>query len=174
MENFHQVQPCSTSILDKRSSSRQVIGDQSHPVMTRQRLHTDFEYACMLYRQYQLTPKESFKEAMEINSWIGSMARIVESIERSLKFGNCSRPEGKNIIALICLWKNNFFLGLQFFNLPQCILISSVSIHNWNVKKTLVSDERVAHETPMEMKRLDWMLDLRKAFPTDQTRLIVV
>ncbi|GJZ79365.1 hypothetical protein Tco_0644202 [Tanacetum coccineum] len=42
VHNFHQVQP-STHIWTKDHSLDQVIGDPSKPVMTRQRLHTDFE-----------------------------------------------------------------------------------------------------------------------------------
>ncbi|GKD46266.1 integrase, catalytic region, zinc finger, CCHC-type containing protein [Tanacetum coccineum] len=45
MQNFHQVQP-STHIWTKDHPLDQVIGDPSKPVMTRQRLHTDFE-VCM-------------------------------------------------------------------------------------------------------------------------------
>ncbi|GJX50826.1 retrovirus-related pol polyprotein from transposon TNT 1-94 [Tanacetum coccineum] len=42
VHNFHQVQP-STHIWTKDHPLDQVIGDPSKPVMTRQRLHTDFE-----------------------------------------------------------------------------------------------------------------------------------
>nr|GEU39262.1 hypothetical protein [Tanacetum cinerariifolium] len=46
MHKFHQVQP-STHIWTKAHPLKQVIGDPSDPVMTRQRLHTDSE-VCML------------------------------------------------------------------------------------------------------------------------------
>ncbi|GJU58845.1 retrovirus-related pol polyprotein from transposon TNT 1-94 [Tanacetum coccineum] len=42
MHEFYQVQP-STHIWTKAHSLEQVIGDPSKPVMTRQRLHTDYE-----------------------------------------------------------------------------------------------------------------------------------
>ncbi|GKC15234.1 retrovirus-related pol polyprotein from transposon TNT 1-94 [Tanacetum coccineum] len=45
VQNFHQVQP-STHIWTKDHPLDQVIGDPSKPVMTRKRLHTDFENKC--------------------------------------------------------------------------------------------------------------------------------
>ncbi|GKE89708.1 hypothetical protein Tco_1567183, partial [Tanacetum coccineum] len=42
VQNFHQVQP-STHIWIKDHPLDQVIGDPSKPIMTRQRLHTDFK-----------------------------------------------------------------------------------------------------------------------------------
>ncbi|GKB94287.1 retrovirus-related pol polyprotein from transposon TNT 1-94, partial [Tanacetum coccineum] len=79
MEIFHQVQP-STHIWTKDHPLNQVIGDPSKPVMTRQRLHTDYK-VCM----YALT---------------------VSTIEPKNIIEAMADHKGKNVIALKWLWKN--------------------------------------------------------------------
>ncbi|GJQ92962.1 retrovirus-related pol polyprotein from transposon TNT 1-94 [Tanacetum coccineum] len=79
MQNFHQVQP-STHIWTKDHPLDQVIGDPSKPVMTRQRLHTDSE-VCMYALTVNTIEPKNIKEAM-------------------------SDHQGKNIIALKWIWKN--------------------------------------------------------------------
>ncbi|GJU79424.1 retrovirus-related pol polyprotein from transposon TNT 1-94, partial [Tanacetum coccineum] len=79
VQNFYQVQP-STHIWTKDHPIDQVIGDRSKPVMTRQRLHTDFEI-CMYALTVSTIEPKNIKEAM-------------------------ADHKGKNIIALKWLWKN--------------------------------------------------------------------
>nr|GEV93420.1 hypothetical protein [Tanacetum cinerariifolium] len=79
VHNFHQVQP-STHSWTKDHPLDQVIGDPSKPVITRQRLHTDFEVCIYALTVSTIEPK-NIKEAM-------------------------ADHKGKNIIALKWLWKN--------------------------------------------------------------------
>ncbi|GKB10392.1 retrovirus-related pol polyprotein from transposon TNT 1-94 [Tanacetum coccineum] len=67
VHNFHQVQP-STHIWTKDHSLDQVIGDPSKPVMTRQRLHTDFE-VCMYALTVSTIKPKNIKEAMADHSY---------------------------------------------------------------------------------------------------------
>ncbi|GJR95535.1 hypothetical protein Tco_0267709 [Tanacetum coccineum] len=71
VQNFHQVQP-STHIWTKDHPLDQVIGDPSKPVMTRQRLHTDYE-VCMYALTVSTIKPKNIKEAMADHSWIESM-----------------------------------------------------------------------------------------------------
>ncbi|GKB91553.1 retrovirus-related pol polyprotein from transposon TNT 1-94, partial [Tanacetum coccineum] len=77
MHEFHQVQP-STHTWTKSHPLEQVICDPSKPVMTRQRLQTDFE-VCMYALTVSTIEPKNIKEAI---------------------------PDGKNIIAVKWLWKN--------------------------------------------------------------------
>ncbi|GKE01192.1 retrovirus-related pol polyprotein from transposon TNT 1-94 [Tanacetum coccineum] len=105
--NFDEF-PSSTTLdshLDKRSSSSQVIGDPSKPVMTRQRLHTDSE-VCMYALTVSTIEPKNIKEAMADHSWIESMQDELNQFERLQVWELVPRPGGKNVIALKWLWKN--------------------------------------------------------------------
>ncbi|GKB04322.1 retrovirus-related pol polyprotein from transposon TNT 1-94 [Tanacetum coccineum] len=104
VQNFHQVQP-STHIWTKDHPLDQVIGDPSKPVMTRQRLHTDFEVSIYALTVSTIEPK-NIKEAMKDHSWIKSMQDELNQFERLQVWELVPRPEGKNVIALKWLWKN--------------------------------------------------------------------
>ncbi|GKB73676.1 retrovirus-related pol polyprotein from transposon TNT 1-94 [Tanacetum coccineum] len=104
VHNFHQVQP-STHIWTKDHPLDQVIGDPSKPVMTRQRLHTDFE-VCMYALTVSTIELKNIKEAVADHSWIESMQDELNQFERLQVWELVPQPEGKNIIALKWLWKN--------------------------------------------------------------------
>ncbi|GKC54259.1 retrovirus-related pol polyprotein from transposon TNT 1-94 [Tanacetum coccineum] len=104
VQNFHQVQP-STHIWIKDHPLDQVIGDPSKPVMTRQRLHTDYEVYMYVLTVSTIEPK-NIKEAMADHSWIKSMQDKLNQFERLQVWELVPRPEGKNVIALKWLWKN--------------------------------------------------------------------
>ncbi|GKA93198.1 hypothetical protein Tco_0815184 [Tanacetum coccineum] len=104
VQNFHQVQP-STHIWIKDYPLDQVIGDPSKPVMTRQRLHTDFE-VCMYALTVSTIKTKNIKEAMADHSWIESMQDELNQFERLQVWELVPRPEGKNIIALKWISKN--------------------------------------------------------------------
>ncbi|GJS58380.1 hypothetical protein Tco_0653164 [Tanacetum coccineum] len=78
MHEFHQIQ-LSTHIWTKAHHLEQVIGDPSKPVMTRQRLHTDFK-ACMHALTVSTLEPKNIKEAMSDHSWIELMCCRVGSI----------------------------------------------------------------------------------------------
>ncbi|GJU08477.1 retrovirus-related pol polyprotein from transposon TNT 1-94 [Tanacetum coccineum] len=105
VQNFHQVQP-STHIWTKDHPLDQVIGDPSKPVMTRQRLQTDFE-VCMYALTVSTIEPKNIKEAMADHSWIESMQDELR-FKRLQVWELVPRPEGKNIIALKWLWKNKY------------------------------------------------------------------
>ncbi|GJT04844.1 retrovirus-related pol polyprotein from transposon TNT 1-94 [Tanacetum coccineum] len=98
VQNFHQVQP-STHIWTKDHPLDQVIGDLSKPVMTRQRLQTDFE-VCMYALTVSTIEPKNIKEAMADHSWIESMQDELNQFKRLQVWELVPRPEGKNIIAL--------------------------------------------------------------------------
>ncbi|GJS09486.1 putative ribonuclease H-like domain-containing protein [Tanacetum coccineum] len=104
VQNFHQVQP-STHIWTKDHPLDQVIGDPSKPIMTRQRLHTNYE-VCMYALTVSTIEPKNIKEAMADHSWIESMQDKLNQFERLQVWELIPRPEGKNIIALKWLWKN--------------------------------------------------------------------
>ncbi|GJV58243.1 retrovirus-related pol polyprotein from transposon TNT 1-94 [Tanacetum coccineum] len=104
VQNFHQVQP-STHIWTKDHPLDQVIGDLSKPVMTRQRLQTDFE-VCMYALTVSTIKPKNIKKAMADHSWIKSMQDELNQFERLQVWELVPRPEEKNIIALKWLWKN--------------------------------------------------------------------
>ncbi|GJZ21860.1 retrovirus-related pol polyprotein from transposon TNT 1-94 [Tanacetum coccineum] len=80
VQNFHQVQP-STHIWTKDHPLDQVIGDLSKPVMTRQRLPTDFK-VCMYALTISTIEPKNIKEAMADHSWIESMQDELNQFER--------------------------------------------------------------------------------------------
>ncbi|GKB32820.1 retrovirus-related pol polyprotein from transposon TNT 1-94 [Tanacetum coccineum] len=105
---FYSINPLSTTSthnVDKDHPLDQVIGDPSKPVMTRQRLHTDFE-VCMYALTVSTIKPKNIKEAMADHSWIESMQDELNQFERLQVWELVPRPEGKNIIALKWLWKN--------------------------------------------------------------------
>ncbi|GJT26545.1 retrovirus-related pol polyprotein from transposon TNT 1-94 [Tanacetum coccineum] len=104
VQNFHQVQP-STHIWTKDHPLDQVIGDPSKPIMTRQRLHTDFE-VCMYALTVSTIEPKNIKEAMADHSWIESMQDELNQFERLQVWELVPRPEEKNVITLKWLWKN--------------------------------------------------------------------
>ncbi|GJV87248.1 retrovirus-related pol polyprotein from transposon TNT 1-94 [Tanacetum coccineum] len=108
VQTFHQVQP-STHIWTKDHPLDQVIGDPSKPVMTRQKLQTDSE-VCMYALTVSTIKPKNIKEAMVDHSWIESMQDKLNQFERLKVRELVPRPEGKNIIALKWLWKNNMML----------------------------------------------------------------
>ncbi|GKD18489.1 retrovirus-related pol polyprotein from transposon TNT 1-94 [Tanacetum coccineum] len=106
VQNFHQLQP-STHIWTKDHPLDQVIGDPSIPVMTRQRLHIDYEVCMYALTVSRIEPK-NIKEAMADHSLIESMQDELNQFERLQVWELIPRPEGKNIIALKWLWKNKY------------------------------------------------------------------
>ncbi|GJT00821.1 retrovirus-related pol polyprotein from transposon TNT 1-94 [Tanacetum coccineum] len=104
VQNFHQVQP-STQIWTKDHPLDQVIGDPSKPVMTHQRLPTDFE-VCMYALTVSTSKPKNIKEAMTDHSWIESIQDELNQFERLQVWELVPRPEGKNVIDLKWLWKN--------------------------------------------------------------------
>ncbi|GKA31524.1 retrovirus-related pol polyprotein from transposon TNT 1-94 [Tanacetum coccineum] len=104
VKNYHQVQP-STHIWIKDHPLDQVIGNPSKPVMTRQKLQTDYEI-CMYALTVSTIEPKNIKEAMADHSWIESMQDELNQFERLQVWELVPRPEGKNIIALKWLWKN--------------------------------------------------------------------
>ncbi|GKE83951.1 retrovirus-related pol polyprotein from transposon TNT 1-94, partial [Tanacetum coccineum] len=104
VQNFHQIQP-STHIWIKDHPLDQVIGDPSKPIMTRQRLHTDYEVYMYALTVSTIEPK-NIKEALADHSWIESMQDKLNQFKRLQVWELVPRPEGKNIIALKWLWKN--------------------------------------------------------------------
>ncbi|GJR89648.1 retrovirus-related pol polyprotein from transposon TNT 1-94 [Tanacetum coccineum] len=104
VQNFHQVQT-STHIWIKDHPLDQVIGDPSKPVMTRQKLQTDYEVCMYALTASTIEPK-NIKEAMADHSWIESMQDELNQFERLQVWELIPRLEGKNIIALKWLWKN--------------------------------------------------------------------
>ncbi|GKB73749.1 gag-pol polyprotein [Tanacetum coccineum] len=75
-----------------------VIGDPSKPVMTQQRLHTDYEVCMYALTVSTLEPK-NIKEAMSDHSWIESMQDELHQFERLDFWELVPIPDGKNIIA---------------------------------------------------------------------------
>ncbi|GJV32226.1 retrovirus-related pol polyprotein from transposon TNT 1-94 [Tanacetum coccineum] len=104
VQNFHKVQP-STHIWTKDHPLDQVIGDPSKPVMTRQKLQTDYE-VCMYALTVSTIEPKNIKEAIADHSWIESMQDELNQFERLQVWELIPRPEGKNNIALEWLWKN--------------------------------------------------------------------
>ncbi|GJZ53536.1 retrovirus-related pol polyprotein from transposon TNT 1-94 [Tanacetum coccineum] len=104
MHQFHQVQP-STHIWTKAYPLKQVIGDPSKAVRTRNRLQTDFELCMYALTVSTLEPK-NIKEAISDHSWIESMQDEMHQFERLDVWELVPRPDGKNIIAVKWLWNN--------------------------------------------------------------------
>ncbi|GJX53512.1 retrovirus-related pol polyprotein from transposon TNT 1-94 [Tanacetum coccineum] len=104
MHEFHQVQP-STHIWTKAYPLEQVIGDPSKPVMTRQRLHTDYE-VCMYALTVSTFELKNIKEVMSDHKWIESMKDELHQFERLDVWELVLIPDGKNIIVIKWLWKN--------------------------------------------------------------------
>ncbi|GJV74734.1 retrovirus-related pol polyprotein from transposon TNT 1-94 [Tanacetum coccineum] len=104
MHEFHQVQP-STYIWTKAHPLEQVIGDTSKPVMTRQRLQTDYE-VCMYALTISTLEPKNIKESMLYHNWIKSIQDELHQFERLDVWELVPRPDGKNIIVVQWLWKN--------------------------------------------------------------------
>ncbi|GKA29054.1 retrovirus-related pol polyprotein from transposon TNT 1-94, partial [Tanacetum coccineum] len=95
VQNFHQVHP-TTYIWTKDHPLDQVIGDLSKPVMTRQRLHTDFE-VCMYALTVSTIEPKNIKEAI-------------------------ADHKGKNVIALKWHWKNKCDAENILFRNKTCLV----------------------------------------------------
>ncbi|GJV34916.1 integrase, catalytic region, zinc finger, CCHC-type containing protein [Tanacetum coccineum] len=104
MHEFHQVQP-STYIWIKAHSLKQVIGDPSKPLMTRNRIKTDHE-VCMYALTVSIIEPKNIKEVMSDHSWIESMQDELHQFKRLDVWELVPQPDGKNIIAVKWLWKN--------------------------------------------------------------------
>ncbi|GKA22571.1 retrovirus-related pol polyprotein from transposon TNT 1-94 [Tanacetum coccineum] len=104
MHEYHQVQP-STHTWTKAHPLEQVIGDLSKPVMTQNRLQTDFELCMYALTVSTLEPK-NIKEAMSDHSWIESMQDKLHQFERLDVWELVPRPDEKNIIVVKWTWKN--------------------------------------------------------------------
>nr|GEW40032.1 retrovirus-related Pol polyprotein from transposon TNT 1-94 [Tanacetum cinerariifolium] len=96
MHKFHQVQP-STNIWTKAHHLKQVIGDPSKPVMTQNKLQTNFELCMYALTVSTLEPK-NIKEAMSDHIWIESMQDELHQFERLDVWELVPRPDGNNII----------------------------------------------------------------------------
>ncbi|GJR89816.1 retrovirus-related pol polyprotein from transposon TNT 1-94 [Tanacetum coccineum] len=104
MHEFHQVQP-STYIWIKAHSLKQVIGDPSKPLMTRNRIKTDHE-VCMYALTVSINVTKNINEVMSDHSWIESMQDELHQFKRLDVWELVPQPDGKNIIAVKWLWKN--------------------------------------------------------------------
>ncbi|GKA37300.1 hypothetical protein Tco_0723865 [Tanacetum coccineum] len=80
MHECHQVQS-SIHIWTKAHPLEQVIGDPSKPMMTRNKLHTDFE-VCMYALTVSTFEPKNIKEAMSDHSWVESMQDEMHQFER--------------------------------------------------------------------------------------------
>nr|GFA08170.1 retrovirus-related Pol polyprotein from transposon TNT 1-94 [Tanacetum cinerariifolium] len=98
VQNFHQVQP-STHSWTKDHPLDQVIGDPSKPVMTRQRLHTDYE-VCMYALTVSTIEPKNIKKDMADHNWIESMQNELDQFKRLQVWELVPRLEGKNNIVL--------------------------------------------------------------------------
>nr|GEY56520.1 hypothetical protein [Tanacetum cinerariifolium] len=96
VQNFYQVQP-STHSWTKDHPLDQVIGDPSKPIITRQRLHTNFE-VCMYALTISTIEPKNIKEAMADHSWIESMQDELNQFERLQVWELVSSPEGKKLL----------------------------------------------------------------------------
>ncbi|GJY97092.1 retrovirus-related pol polyprotein from transposon TNT 1-94 [Tanacetum coccineum] len=76
MHEFHQVQPI-THIWIKAHPLEQLIGDPSKPVMTQNRLYTDYEL-CM-YALTELVPRPNGKNVIDVK-WIWKNKNDAENI----------------------------------------------------------------------------------------------
>ncbi|GKC74783.1 hypothetical protein Tco_1120666, partial [Tanacetum coccineum] len=171
MHEFHQVQP-STHIWTKAYPLEQVIGDPSKPVMTRQRLHTDYEVCMYALIVSTLEPK-NIKEVMSDHSWIESMKDELHQFERLDVWELVLIPDGKNIIVGYKQKEDIDFeesfapvarLKAVFHQSPRGIFISQ-SQYAIELLKKHGLDERVSMSTPMATERLD--ADLQGT-PTNQ------
>nr|GEU96960.1 Gag-Pol polyprotein [Tanacetum cinerariifolium] len=97
MHEFHQVQP-STHIWTKSHPLEQVIGDPSKHVMTRNRLHNDFELYMYALTVITLEPK-NIKEAMLDHSCIESIQVVLHQFEGLDVWELVPRLNEKNTIA---------------------------------------------------------------------------
>ncbi|GJQ99735.1 retrovirus-related pol polyprotein from transposon TNT 1-94 [Tanacetum coccineum] len=95
-----QTSPISLNEADESyqedSANFDVIGDPSKPVMTRQRLQTDYEVCMYALTVSTLKPK-NIKEAMLDHSLIESMQDELHQFERLDVWELVPRPDGKNI-----------------------------------------------------------------------------
>ncbi|GJY91080.1 retrovirus-related pol polyprotein from transposon TNT 1-94 [Tanacetum coccineum] len=105
VQNFHHVQP-STHIWTKYHPLDQVIGDPSKPVMTRQKLQTDFEVCMYALTASTIEPK-NIKEAMADHSWIESMQdEQEEGIDFEESFAPVARLETVRMFIAYVAHKN--------------------------------------------------------------------
>ncbi|GKF52640.1 retrovirus-related pol polyprotein from transposon TNT 1-94 [Tanacetum coccineum] len=89
--------------------------------MTRQRLHTDSK-VCMYALTVSTIEPKNIKEAMADHSWIESMQDEFNQFERLQVWELVPRPEGKNVIALKCLWKNKCDVENIVFQNKSCLV----------------------------------------------------
>ncbi|GJR97103.1 hypothetical protein Tco_0269277 [Tanacetum coccineum] len=87
-----------THIWTKDHPLDQVIGDPSKPVMTHQRLHTDYE-VCMYALTVSTIEPKNIKEAMADHSWIESMQDELNQFE-GLQVWELFNHQRKNVMAL--------------------------------------------------------------------------
>ncbi|GKA94379.1 retrovirus-related pol polyprotein from transposon TNT 1-94 [Tanacetum coccineum] len=104
MHEFHQ-QHRYTDKWTKNHPIKQVIGDPSKPVQTRNRLRTDAEL-CMYALIVSLTEPKNIKVAMLDHSWIKSMQDELNQFKRLDVLELVPLPEGKHAIKVKWLWKN--------------------------------------------------------------------
>ncbi|GJV26521.1 integrase, catalytic region, zinc finger, CCHC-type containing protein [Tanacetum coccineum] len=104
MHEFHQKHRSSDK-WTKNHPTKQVIGDPSKPVMTRNQLQTDAEVGMYALTVSTIKPK-NIKEAMLDHSWIKSMQDELNQFKRLdvLELVECLI--GRNIIKVKWIWKN--------------------------------------------------------------------
>nr|GEW63862.1 retrovirus-related Pol polyprotein from transposon TNT 1-94 [Tanacetum cinerariifolium] len=105
IHEFHQQQRY-TSKWTKNHPIKQVIGDPYKPVQTRNRLRTDAELY-MYALTVNLNEPKNIKEAMLDHSWIESMQDEINQFKRLDVWELVSLPEGRHVIKIKWLWKNN-------------------------------------------------------------------
>ncbi|GJZ86917.1 retrovirus-related pol polyprotein from transposon TNT 1-94 [Tanacetum coccineum] len=163
VQNFHQVQP-STHIWTKDHPLDQVISDPSKPVMTRQRLHTNFE-VCMYALTVSTIKPNNIKEAMADHCWIESMQDELNQSERlqakginfEESFALVARLEAVRMFIAYAAHK-----GIIIFQMDI-----KTAFHNGPLKEEKHGlDECVSMSIPMATERLD--ADLQGTF-ADQT-----
>nr|GFA38246.1 hypothetical protein [Tanacetum cinerariifolium] len=180
VQNCHQVQP-STHSWTKDHPLDQVIGDPSNPVMTRQRLHTDFENKTRLVAKgYRQEEGIDFKESLD---HVAHLEDVRMFIAYALH---------KNIIVFQMDVKTAFLNGPLkeevYVSQPEGFIDPEFPNHVYRLKKVLYGlkqapracqsqyaiellkkhglDEYVSMSTPTVTKRLG--ADLQGT-PTDQT-----
>ncbi|GJS77286.1 retrovirus-related pol polyprotein from transposon TNT 1-94 [Tanacetum coccineum] len=176
MHEFYQVQP-STHIWTEDHPLEQVIGDPSKHVMTRQRLHTDYEMDVKtaflngpLKEEVYVRQPDEFVNPdfpdhvyrhLLVQAYVDDIIFGSTNPDFSKRFANLM----KNNFEMSMMGELKFFLGLQVHQSPRGIFISQ-SQYAIELLMKHVIDECVSMSTPMATERLDANL---KGTPTDQT-----
>ncbi|GJT62005.1 uncharacterized mitochondrial protein-like protein [Tanacetum coccineum] len=143
MHEFHQVQP-STYIWIKAHSLKQVIGDPSKPLMTRNRIKTDHE-VCMYALTVSINVTKNINEVMSDHNDI-----IFGSIKKELC--NAFEKLMHEKFQMSSMGELTFFLGLQVKQKNDVIFISQDKYVPEILKKFGFTKVKTA-STPMETQK---------------------